>query len=104
VKKMQKIVSNCPFQLKKLALILIVFCLDLLSRWWYRLGCKGLTALLTLTEERLKDQMFRQNKRFHEFLYKYVHHSDGGMTAQPPVTFRFHLANKASLACARGKV
>ena len=35
---------------------------------------------------------------------KYVHYSDGGMTAQPPVTFLFHLASKASLACARGKV
>ena len=33
------------------------FCFDLQSRWWYRLGCKCVTALLTLTEPRLKDLM-----------------------------------------------
>jgi hypothetical protein len=48
-----------------------VFCfvLFLQSRWWYILVCKYLTALLPLTEARLKDPRYRQNKRFLEFLY-----------------------------------
>ena len=45
-----------------------IFCFDLHSRWWYRLGCKWLSALLTLKEAGLKDPRCRQNKRFHKFL------------------------------------
>ena len=40
---------------------------------WQKLGFKCLTALLTLTEARLKDPRYRQNKRFHEFLYLVMH-------------------------------
>ena len=35
----------------------------------YRLGFQCVTALLRLTEARLKDPRYRQNKKFHEFLY-----------------------------------
>ena len=35
----------------------------------YKLGCKCMTALLTVTETRLKDpRYYMQNKRLHKFL------------------------------------
>ena len=38
-------------------------------RKYGKLACKCLTALLTLTETRLKDPRYRQNKRMYKILY-----------------------------------
>ena len=75
-KNHKKNLVKLPYSAQKVLLrasILTAFCFDLQSRWWYRLGCKCLTALLTLTEARLKDPRYRQNKRFHKFLYLVMH-------------------------------
>ena len=49
--KCKKILPNCPIQLNSFT----IFCFDLHSSWWYRSVCNCATALLTLSEARLKD-------------------------------------------------
>ena len=74
--KCKKFLSNCIIQLKNCywePQAFTVFCFDPQLKWWYKLGCKCLTALLTLTEAWLKDPSYRQNKKFHKFLWSKAH-------------------------------
>ena len=69
VTKMQNNIVKCSYSAQKVILrALYCFLIDLQSRWWCKLGCNCLKALLTLTEARLKDPRYRQNKSFYELL------------------------------------
>ena len=69
---MQKALVKLPYSAQKVLLRATIFILFFVLIFTqidcieYRLGCKELTAL---KEAKLKDPRYRQNKRFHEFLY-----------------------------------
>jgi hypothetical protein len=72
----KKNLVKLPYSAQKAATesINLFFCFDLqpyVKIRFYKLGCKYLTALLTVKETRLKDPRYRQNKR--ERLYQILY-------------------------------